>query len=89
MLSDFYVKTQRWSCSYNINNQELVFEGVFRPQNERQAAGMERTVNAALESVSGTLYMNMKKLKSINAIGLTRVNAVVDQDHRFVLFVPL
>jgi ubiquinone/menaquinone biosynthesis C-methylase UbiE len=70
MLADFYIKPMRWSVTYNPNNQEVIFEGVIRPQSEQYASSIKRTILESTEHVSGTLYINLKKLKNINAIGL-------------------
>jgi ubiquinone/menaquinone biosynthesis C-methylase UbiE len=70
MIADSYVKTARWSVAYNINNQEVTFAGIFRPKDEREAEGIRRAIIHAAENAYGMLYMNMKRLKTINSVGL-------------------
>jgi ubiquinone/menaquinone biosynthesis C-methylase UbiE len=64
------VKAERWSISYDQNNQEVVLEGVVRPQSQEHAADIKRTIIESTWHTSGTLFISLKKLKNINAIGV-------------------
>src|SRR4029079_3425448 len=70
MITELYARTARWSVAYNPNNQEVIFEGIIRPQNEQQAARIKHTIIESTKQTSGTLYITLKKLRNINAVGL-------------------
>lgn len=70
MMSESEVKAQRWSVTFNANNQEVDLEGVVRPQNDEHAANIKQTIIESTQRTAGTLYISLKKLKNINALGV-------------------
>src|SRR4051812_17083066 len=69
MTAEASARTPRWSVTFNPNNQEVVFTGIIRPQSEQQAAPIKQTIIESTMQTLGTLYINLKQLRNINAVG--------------------
>ena len=57
-----------FQAAFNENNQEFILSGKLRPQNEEELAPLTETLGAALASVRGTFYFNVKRLARLNNI---------------------
>lgn len=70
MIVEVSTTVARWSITWNPNNQEIVLSGVIRPQSERQVSAIKLTIIESVNQISGTLFLSLKKLRNINAVGL-------------------
>jgi ubiquinone/menaquinone biosynthesis C-methylase UbiE len=59
---------QTFKVSFDENNQEFSIVGSMRPQREQDLAGCVRLFEESLQSVRGTLYVNVKRLARLNNI---------------------
>ncbi|MFC6486431.1 methyltransferase domain-containing protein [Nitratireductor sp. GCM10026969] len=66
MMSEATAQTFR--VSFDENNQEFSIVGSMRPQHERDLAGCVKLFEQSLQSVRGTLYVNVKRLVRLNNI---------------------
>lgn len=59
---------ETYKVRFDPNNQEVVIAGFIRPQHDDDLHGCVRMVEQAAAGVTGTLYVNVKKLVRLNNI---------------------
>jgi hypothetical protein len=57
-----------FTIRFDDNNQEIVFGGVMRPKAAGELAILHETINEAQRRISGTLFLNFKRLNKLNNI---------------------
>jgi hypothetical protein len=66
---------ERYSISYDAIDQQVNFEGVLRTVNRSDLATIEEYLREVHEKVNGTMRLNFRKMRYINALG---IKAIVD-----------
>ncbi len=67
--------TDSFSIAYEEHNQTIVFSGSIRPRNRQDLLEPIKMLMEVAETVSGTLYMDFKKLSKINNTGFKELVA--------------
>jgi len=62
-----------FTVRFDANNQEIMLAGAMRPHNGDELIEVRRTLDHALNSVSGTLYLNAKRLVHLNNAGFHEI----------------
>ncbi|MDB6155789.1 MAG: methyltransferase protein [Chthoniobacteraceae bacterium] len=66
-----------FSVRFDDNNQEIVFAGVMRPKGAREIAPVRELVEQVVVRISGTLFLNFKKLNKINNVAFHELAAIL------------
>lgn len=66
-----------FTARFDDNNQEIVFGGVLRPQAAEELAPIRQVFEDALTRVSGTLFLNFKRLSKLNNVALHELAAII------------
>ena len=59
-----------YTVRFDDNNQEIVFGGVMRPKAPEELQAVHDAVEHAIGRVSGTLFLNFKRLNKVNNIAV-------------------
>ncbi len=62
-----------FTVRFDANNQEIVLAGAIRPHSGDELIEVRRTLDHALDAVSGALYLNAKRLVQLNNAGFHEV----------------
>jgi ubiquinone/menaquinone biosynthesis C-methylase UbiE len=62
---------------FNENNQEFVIAGKLRPQSDSEIERIMADMGAALESVRGTFYLNVKRLARLNNVAFRAITGLL------------
>jgi ubiquinone/menaquinone biosynthesis C-methylase UbiE len=62
---------------YNENNQELILSGAWRPRDGMDVAELREALLSAARRVSGTLYVNVKRLRHMNHAGFVELGRLL------------
>jgi hypothetical protein len=57
-----------FTVRFDENNQEVVFGGVMRPKAADELTLVWETIDAAIRRISGTLFLNFRRLTKLNAL---------------------
>ena len=64
---------------FNENNQEIVVAGKLRPRSSVEIDDIMALMTAALEKVSGTLYLNVKRLVRLNNVAFRAIVSLISE----------
>lgn len=73
MLSQSVSKNSPYRVTFDENNQEVVFRGVMRPRTSEELAETNEVLYQALDKASGVLYLNFKRLKTLNNVAFKEI----------------
>jgi ubiquinone/menaquinone biosynthesis C-methylase UbiE len=62
---------------FDDNNQEIVFDGVLRPQTAVELEPVRQVFHHAVGRVAGTLFVNFKRLNKLNHVALHEIASIV------------
>jgi ubiquinone/menaquinone biosynthesis C-methylase UbiE len=65
------------SITFNENNQEIAFSGSLRPRTGAEISNVAETIKAAVWKVSGTLFLNFKRLQYLNNTAFVEIARAV------------
>lgn len=68
-----------YQASFNENNQEFVIAGRLRPRSEDEIRPLAEALTAALSTVRGTFYLNVKRLARLNNVAFRVITGLVSQ----------
>jgi ubiquinone/menaquinone biosynthesis C-methylase UbiE len=66
-----------FTIRFDDNNQEIVFGGVMRPQAASDLDIVRETVKQAIDRVTGTLFLNFKRLNKVNNIAFHELASIL------------
>jgi ubiquinone/menaquinone biosynthesis C-methylase UbiE len=61
-------QTAGYEAVFNDNNQEFVITGKLRPHSEEELEPLTKAIAAAMDTVRGTFYLNVKRLGRLNNV---------------------
>lgn len=64
---------------FNENNQEFVIAGKLRPRSDEEIARVIDDMQAALQSVRGTFYLNVKRLARLNNVAFRAIAGLLSE----------
>ena len=64
-----------FTVRFDDNNQEIVFGGVMRPRAADELQVVRDSVSHALHRISGTLFLNFKRLTKLNNVAFRELAA--------------
>jgi ubiquinone/menaquinone biosynthesis C-methylase UbiE len=68
-----------FTVRFDDNNQEIVFGGVMRPKAADELAVVWETIDAAVRRISGTLFLNFRRLNKLNTLAFRELAGMVGQ----------
>ena len=68
-----------FTVRFDDNNQEIVFGGVMRPKAAAELEHARTAILQAMKRVSGTLFLNFKRLNKVNNVAFHELAAIVAQ----------
>lgn len=66
-----------FSVRFDDNNQEIIFGGIMRPRAAEELACVHDAVKKAINRVTGTLFLNFKRLNKINNVAFHELASIV------------
>lgn len=66
-----------FTVRFDENNQEIVFGGVMRPKSVEELAVVWETIEAAVRRISGTLFLNFRRLTKLNALAFRELASML------------
>jgi ubiquinone/menaquinone biosynthesis C-methylase UbiE len=66
-----------FTIQFDDNNQEIAFGGVMRPQSPSELGLLHHTVESAVRRISGTLFLNFRRLNKLNNLAFRELATLV------------
>jgi ubiquinone/menaquinone biosynthesis C-methylase UbiE len=66
-----------FTVRFDENNQEIVFGGVMRPKAADELSVVWETIDAAIRRISGTLFLNFRRLTKLNALAFRELASML------------
>src|SRR3954469_211456 len=68
-----------FTIRFDDNNQEIVFGGVMRPKSAGELAVVRDTIEEAVRRISGTLFLNFRRLHKLNSLAFRELAALLER----------